>query len=1647
MKKNKKIIWYILITVIFTSGFLHTAHADSTGNFVASSSGNFTVPAGVTKITVSIAGGGGGGGGGAYTYGGGGGGAGDKISTIGYYVTPGQVIPFTIGNGGFGGGAGSFWNPSGNGEDGELSTFGIFLSAAGGKGGKGGIVGGGGGQGGLSGGIGGSNGTNGDSFDGQRSHGGNGGNTPFGIGGVGGYGNSSSYILPTIGTHGGGGGGASGWAGINDSGAQGAKGYIQITYYSDMTSPVITLLGSNPTSISLNTTFIDAGATAFDAIDGSVGVVSTSTVNTAIPGSYTITYTATDAAGNSAIATRTVNVIATIPIIVWNKPVSVTYGTALSATQLNATTSVPGTLVYSPTLGTILNAGTTTLNVTFIPSVAGYSVATSSVQIFVSKINPTVTWNNPIAISYGTGLSATQLNATTSVPGTFTYSPVLGTILPAGTSTLSVTFTPTSGNYNSVTKTVQIFVSKVNSILTWNNPAPIVYGTALSGTQLHATASVAGTFSYTPVSGTVLNIGTTTLSVTFTPTSANYIVATKTVQIFVSKVTPIITWNTPTNIIFGTALSATQMNATSNTPGTFSYTPSLGTVLPVGISVLTANFTPTSANYNSASAAVQITVVNATSSIVWNNPASIVFGTALSGTQLNATSTVPGTFSYSPVLGTVLNAGTTTLSVIFTPASNNFSSSTKSVTIFVAKANPVITWNNPVSISQGTALTSTQLNATSTVPGTFAYNPSLGTILGAGTSTLNTTLTPNSTNYNSATKTVQIFVIATSTPTSTDTIAPSIPSILFSSAATGTITASTSITLKWSQSTDNAGGSGIAGYVFSFDANPTATLGNTISTTATGTTQTLAYGKYYFHLKAKDNAGNSSSVMNFGPIILSNSKVLILNSSLGGTFYDIYSPTLSIANTLKITGITTIKNSLLTAPWDISSSTLTGVNLSSSTIARSNLSNCTILNSTVLDVTASGCSIVDAYVDPSTILNSAVDASSTVTDSYIASSSNIVNSNIDVSTTTASDVTNSNVSGSTIDDSEITDTTVATSSISSSTIATSTIDNSIVENSAIADSAISSSTIASSSASTSTITSSDISDSDISDSNIAHATSTDSSLSDSEISDSEISNSTTTDASIDRSFVSTSTISDSSIINSDISSSTISNSTNVSTSTIDNSDIDFSVVNDSDVGTSTISDSVVASSSVENSTVDNNSSVVNTDISSSTVSNSLVQNSDIDDSEISSSTLNHADVGTSTVGSSTISSSTISNSDIGNSELTNTTIENSTTTNIVSSTSTIEDSVLSTSTTKDSDIATSTISDSFVIDSEISSSSVDQSLISSSTIDISLIDSSSITDSEISSSTIASSTIASSTVSDSDLLNTDVSSSTLDEVITHGTSTTIINSDISSTTITNGNISDGNINSGTIVSATGTSVVISTSTPLVNLINYSPTAFFSATTSGLIVYISDKSSDPNSGTPLDDSYTYSWDFGDGTQISNSTAVIGNSPTHTYSTAGTFTISLMLSDLFNKFSNFALSIVTHNPAPTSGGGGGSYGGGSGGGNGFTYYDGSGNTTFNYENIVGNYLPENPVIAANIESRDVQDISTAFNTNNIAEKENLNVVVKYNTEVAEDYSIEEPTSTPASNNFFATVYDTISHIPKIMTLIIVIVLILILGSFFA
>jgi hypothetical protein len=138
-------------------------------------------------------------------------------------------------------------------------------------------------------------------------------------------------------------------------------------------------------------------------------------------------------------------------------------------------------------------------------------------------------------------------------------------------------------------------------------------GTYSDGTMQNLTNSVtwassnttAATISSTGLA-TAANVGTSTISAT----SGSVVGST---MLTVVKATPVVSWNMPASIVYGTALGSGQLNATANVPGTFTYNPPAGTVLPVGTNeALSVSFTPTdTTNYNSGSGATTITVTSA----------------------------------------------------------------------------------------------------------------------------------------------------------------------------------------------------------------------------------------------------------------------------------------------------------------------------------------------------------------------------------------------------------------------------------------------------------------------------------------------------------------------------------------------------------------------------------------------------------------------------------------------------------------------------------------------------------------------------------------------------------------------------------------------------------------------------------------------------------------------------------------------------------------------------------------------------------------------------------------------------------------------------------------------------------------------------
>ena len=144
------------------------------------------------------------------------------------------------------------------------------------------------------------------------------------------------------------------------------------------------------------------------------------------------------------------------PTINWPTPTPITYGTPLSTTQLDATASVPGTFVYTPTTGTVLGAGNQTLSVLFTPTDTGdYTTATAEVVLVVKQASTSVLLTssaNPQLVGQPvTFTAAISSSVGDSVTGSVVFSAdgsPLGTASVSGNTASLTTSFSTNGNHS-----------------------------------------------------------------------------------------------------------------------------------------------------------------------------------------------------------------------------------------------------------------------------------------------------------------------------------------------------------------------------------------------------------------------------------------------------------------------------------------------------------------------------------------------------------------------------------------------------------------------------------------------------------------------------------------------------------------------------------------------------------------------------------------------------------------------------------------------------------------------------------------------------------------------------------------------------------------------------------------------------------------------------------------------------------------------------------------------------------------------------------------------------------------------------------------------------------------------------------------------
>jgi hypothetical protein len=287
------------------------------------------------------------------------------------------------------------------------------------------------------------------------------------------------------------------------------------------------------------TAFTDAPRISSVTVGSQTGILTYGTAGSA-------TYTVTPVRGNNGSVNGTLSVTSGLPT-------GVTWSFSPSATW-NTTGNNP---FPSRTLTLTTSAATPSGTFTFTVRAAdGSDAATNTGTITINKAAATITLSN-ITQTY-TG-SALMPSATTTPNGLA----IVWTNAPqTNAGSYAVTATVDDANYQGSTKGT-FLINKGNPVITWANPADITYPTALSGTQLNASADVPGSFAYTPVSGTVLNAGSNQdLRADFTPSdTANYNSAFKIVKLNVNKANQTI-------FVSQSAVSAAMYNTTFSVAAT-----------------------------------------------------------------------------------------------------------------------------------------------------------------------------------------------------------------------------------------------------------------------------------------------------------------------------------------------------------------------------------------------------------------------------------------------------------------------------------------------------------------------------------------------------------------------------------------------------------------------------------------------------------------------------------------------------------------------------------------------------------------------------------------------------------------------------------------------------------------------------------------------------------------------------------------------------------------------------------------------------------------------------------------------------------------------------------------------------------------------
>lgn len=164
----------------------------------------------------------------------------------------------------------------------------------------------------------------------------------------------------------------------------------------------------------------------------------------------------------------------TVPVTVLNNQTPAVTFTGAPPVAVYGTMFTVAATTNAPTTATITASGACSINGLVVtmtsgtgtcmlqanwPAAGNYTSATASQTTQAAKATPTITWTPASPLPYGVPLGSAQLDAVASTAGAYVYSPAAGALLPMGTQTLNVFFTPAdTTDYNDATASVQIQV-------------------------------------------------------------------------------------------------------------------------------------------------------------------------------------------------------------------------------------------------------------------------------------------------------------------------------------------------------------------------------------------------------------------------------------------------------------------------------------------------------------------------------------------------------------------------------------------------------------------------------------------------------------------------------------------------------------------------------------------------------------------------------------------------------------------------------------------------------------------------------------------------------------------------------------------------------------------------------------------------------------------------------------------------------------------------------------------------------------------------------------------------------------------------------------------------------------------------------------